>query len=45
MADNDGLVWIRGLHVLFDTVSGVVAMHPTWEVEYLAVPAAEGEKP
>jgi len=27
------------LHVLFDTEPGVVAMHPTWEVEYL--PAAE----
>lgn len=28
------------LHVLFDTEPGVVAMHPTWEVEYLS--AAEG---
>ncbi|MDV8022300.1 hypothetical protein [Rhodococcus sp. IEGM 1330] len=23
------------LHVLFDTEPGVVAMHPTWKVEYL----------
>ena len=31
------------LHVLFDTEPGLVAMHPTWEVQYL--PAAEEEKP